>query len=195
MSTARSRCVSQSSKAETPQGVAAGGSRSLMRQPSHKILERAAMTASSEWQPIGTAPLDGTAVLIASSFRVGESSYGVCRWQHDGFVANEGKPCWRAEDRQKRFPGTITHWMPLPSPPTAPAGGDNRREFVSFRFIRPLKYAPSTNGSWDEYFWSQDGWQWRDNVSQECAAEALEKTAEVYTRAAVPSRPAQDAHQ
>lgn len=69
------------------------------------------------WQPIETAPQDGTSVLISSSFRVGESSYGVCRRQHDGFVANGGYPCWRAEDRQKVFPGKITHWMPLPNPP------------------------------------------------------------------------------
>lgn len=68
------------------------------------------------WQPIETAPLDGTVVLIESSFRVGESSYGVCLRQDDGYVANGGRPCWRAEDQRKMFPGDVVRWMPMPQP-------------------------------------------------------------------------------
>lgn len=74
---------------------------------------------SEEWQPIETAPMDGTTVLIASTFRVGESSYEVCLAQQDGYRANKGRPCWRSADGEKIFPGTITHWMPMPKPPEA----------------------------------------------------------------------------
>ena len=69
------------------------------------------------WHPIETAPLDGEKVLLSSSFKVGESSWGICRMQRDGYVANDGHPCWRAEDQTKCFPGDITHWMPMPKPP------------------------------------------------------------------------------
>ena len=77
----------------------------------------------SDWQPIETAPLDGTFVLIASSFRVGESSYGICLPQHDGYRANKGRPCWRSAGGEKIFPGaSVTHWMPMPQPPEATDG-------------------------------------------------------------------------
>jgi hypothetical protein len=77
----------------------------------------------SDWQPIETAPMDGTFVLISSSFRVGESSYGICLPQHDGYRANKGRPCWRSAGGEKIFPGNSTHWMPMPQPPEATTDG------------------------------------------------------------------------
>jgi len=75
------------------------------------------MAQELNWQSIDTAPKDGSVVLIASSFRVGESSFGVCKPQPDGYKANAGQECWRTWDKVFVFPGSITHWMPLPDPP------------------------------------------------------------------------------
>lgn len=85
------------------------------------------------WQPIETAPKDGTTILVASAHRVGESSYGECRRQHDGHVANGGQPCWRAEDRQKIFPGVVRHWMPMPDRPGSkiPTMGTESRAIIN----------------------------------------------------------------
>ena len=79
-----------------------------------------------DWQPIETAPKDGTWMLVA------------CRWIRDPEEEGLGDWCrivrWAADERYKGFPwatmdpegiafgGTIkegvpTHWMPLPEPP------------------------------------------------------------------------------
>lgn len=67
-----------------------------------------------EWLPIETAPKDGRAVLVSSTFRAGESSFGVCKPQRDGYQAGGGKPVWRTTDQTFLFPGQVTHWMPIP---------------------------------------------------------------------------------
>lgn len=65
--------------------------------------------AEQEWQPIETAPKDGTAVLIAVP------DYEVA------IIANwyryNGLETWRDEELDI-YP-TATHWQPLPTPPTA----------------------------------------------------------------------------
>jgi len=69
----------------------------------------------SEWQPIETAPKDGTWVLACMPSR-NPGGYWACR---AGYVygpelarcspdARSGKDGWRAP---------YTHWMPLPAPP------------------------------------------------------------------------------
>ena len=63
----------------------------------------------SEWQPIETAPKDGTRVLVYSSWVV--KATDIARWI--------GPPhnIWK-RDRE----GDVvkaTHWMPLPDPPAA----------------------------------------------------------------------------
>lgn len=62
----------------------------------------------SEWQPIETAPKDGSYVLVWA-----ESGHEFARW----FRAGE---CWiRAEDMQNLWgEDAPTHWMPLPAPPS-----------------------------------------------------------------------------
>jgi len=84
-------------------------------EPPKRIKEMREMRC--QWQPIETAPKDGTRILLASTFRVGESSYGLCQPQHDGYVANQNRPCWRSEDVGKMFPGIPLYWMALPPHP------------------------------------------------------------------------------
>lgn len=66
-----------------------------------------------EWQPIETAPKDGTAVIVAT-----DAGIHRCIWHED---------IWSVDD-QKFGPYPLrryckaTHWMPLPAPPEA-AGG------------------------------------------------------------------------
>jgi len=55
------------------------------------------------WQPIETAPRDGTPVL---AYWPGEAAmFGVVMWDGDD---------WRESEYVWRYP---THWMPLPQPP------------------------------------------------------------------------------
>jgi hypothetical protein len=86
------------------------------------------------WQPIATAPRDGTWLLIAG----GEPGYG---WDESEFVPPAVVACWGAEEQvainDEHSPGADawrfavydsgyyglwenpTHWMPLPEPPHA----------------------------------------------------------------------------
>lgn len=75
-----------------------------------------------EWQSIENAPKDGTRILACrlyddGDFNITTTSWGICSAQQDGFVANSGKPWWRAYGEEKLIP-TPTHWMPLPEPPS-----------------------------------------------------------------------------
>lgn len=61
-----------------------------------------------EWQPIETAPKDGTKVLLwDDGVTIGEWSENVHPW-------NDGN--WWVEGGQVTTQ-TATHWMPLPEPP------------------------------------------------------------------------------
>lgn len=67
-----------------------------------------ALTAR-EWQPIDTAPQDGSTIVLGG--------YGWTRrgyWAVDNFIGN-GRPTWSSEDGHGC--GEVTHWMPLPEPP------------------------------------------------------------------------------
>lgn len=61
------------------------------------------------WQPIETAPKDGT-VFLACWVTDGGPYFGAVQWQYDGWVENS-EPV-----------GLPTHWMPLPAPPTPTEG-------------------------------------------------------------------------
>lgn len=57
----------------------------------------------SEWQPIETAPKDGTEILgLDARFK---AVYWIVKW--------DGK-CF---DDAENFAPQISHWMPLPEPP------------------------------------------------------------------------------
>jgi hypothetical protein len=66
---------------------------------------RAALEAADTWQPIKTAPTDGSLFLVWAPEYVGlPSIYSLCAYHPDaGFCIDE-----------LREP---THWMPLPEPP------------------------------------------------------------------------------
>jgi hypothetical protein len=64
---------------------------------------------SPKWQPISTAPKDGTSILI---FEADESSAGsvrVSRWREDTIPNG-----WTGTERAP------SHWLPLPLPPKMP---------------------------------------------------------------------------
>lgn len=80
----------------------------------------------SRWQPIETAPRDGTLIILHDSVRVAS---GVGRWRQvssrdtlndiDGLAQFSREYGWRsASDKSIE---NATHWMPLPD---APKGGD-----------------------------------------------------------------------
>jgi hypothetical protein len=61
----------------------------------------------SEWQPINTAPRDGTIVLGGHLFQ-GRWLYRLAKW-------NEYHQAFNQYPAFHRSPST--HWMPLPDPP------------------------------------------------------------------------------
>ncbi len=66
----------------------------------------------SEWQPIATAPKDGTVILI-----YGDEAMTTAYWRHiqmgrDGYWA-----LWCAGSYAEDDEVNATHWMPLPEPP------------------------------------------------------------------------------
>lgn len=70
----------------------------------------------TEWQPIATAPKDGTRVLVTW---VGKGIHRV-RIGHFGYAApHSAARSWQG-DGDHAFHNTLikpTHWMPLPEPP------------------------------------------------------------------------------
>ena len=65
-----------------------------------------------DWQPIATAPRDGTRILVLAPDLGGISYYGVAQWAE--------KDEWRPETVAGWFWSYATrptHWMPLPPPP------------------------------------------------------------------------------
>jgi hypothetical protein len=64
----------------------------------------------SEWQPIETAPKDGTFVLCCH-----ESGH-INILQFNGNASDLSQPAWR-KDCYSGQTFRPTHWMPLPKPP------------------------------------------------------------------------------
>ena len=62
----------------------------------------------SEWQPIDTAPKDGTRVLTC--WECGKCPPSVMHWYNGG---------WRQQSHGSM--NKPSHWMPLPAPPAPPA--------------------------------------------------------------------------
>lgn len=73
----------------------------------------------SEWQPIATAPRDGTRVLLCWNGHV------VCgHWDYDRYAA-QPRPYWHTDyesiyGRRMTRNTPPTHWQPLPEPPESP---------------------------------------------------------------------------
>lgn len=60
-----------------------------------------------DWQPIETAPKDGTEVLLLAERRIANGS-----WNHGGAFHT---PHWMSHGTNMHRP---THWQPLPSTPS-----------------------------------------------------------------------------
>ena len=75
---------------------------------------------SFEWQPISTAPRDGTSILIfeahvgtAGILQVSRGIVRVSRWRDDTIPSG-----WTGAEKAP------THWLPLPLPPKTPADAE-----------------------------------------------------------------------
>ena len=77
-----------------------------------------------EWQPIETAPKDGTAILVAGLNSEGSPMTGEAYW----YTAERGDSdigfWWANTDPGDYYAcriddGALTHWMPHPEPPTS----------------------------------------------------------------------------
>lgn len=71
----------------------------------------------SEWQPIETAPKDGSPILTFSGERCGccppkTAGIGHAYWDEGGFWSSGRIPGGKLALKHRP-----THWMPLPSPP------------------------------------------------------------------------------
>lgn len=74
------------------------------------------MTAD-KWQPIETAPKDGTAVLVGNKSSVWIAAY-TPRYQSGFEPANKWQSLMLNHQYMPQGSGlTPSHWMPLPSPP------------------------------------------------------------------------------
>jgi len=69
------------------------------------------MGEMSEWQPIETAPKDGTGILVCDAAIAGGSMNVVS-------YTNEDWPqVWETQEFSVYHVDAFTHWMPLPEPP------------------------------------------------------------------------------
>ena len=69
--------------------------------------------SDNQWQPIETAPKDGTWILVYKPFNL----YGFddSKWFVDKYIVRWADECWNISMEDKViYP---THWMPLPKPP------------------------------------------------------------------------------
>jgi hypothetical protein len=68
----------------------------------------------SAWQPIDTAPKDGTVILVAPSVWRGRN-FDMARWEPNEY-AEKPKPFWLRDSalQTQCRENTPTHWMPQP---------------------------------------------------------------------------------
>jgi len=83
------------------------------------LAEREACAKARDWQPIDTAPKDGTAVLVYPGTWSGRSA-SIAKWESDKY-AKKPRPYWSRDDDLGRVTFSRerppTHWKPLPLPP------------------------------------------------------------------------------
>ena len=72
--------------------------------------------SATEWQPIETAPKDGTLIDLWAYSKVDEGYYRYpeCFW-NSAQAEQEGEGYWCTIDLYEL--NKVTHWMPLPDPP------------------------------------------------------------------------------
>jgi hypothetical protein len=67
----------------------------------------------SDWQPVSTAPRDGMAVLVWAQWKNAPAGPAIVEW------LQRRKEWKRLGETRSLASGIVTHWMPLPSGPTA----------------------------------------------------------------------------
>ena len=76
----------------------------------------------TEWQPIETAPKDGTPIVIWTSYRTGCNEPRVVIFHNE--YSNMGQPASERLTWQDcgglMYGIHASHWMPLPAPPQEP---------------------------------------------------------------------------
>lgn len=69
------------------------------------------------WQPIFSAPRDGTAILVYEPDQeLADETVYVCRWAPRKGTKDQ-TPAWVEASGEGYFVWQPTHWMPLPEPP------------------------------------------------------------------------------
>lgn len=75
----------------------------------------------AQWQPIETAPKDGTSILVFPPTWVNKPC-SIAKWDTDQY-AKKPRPYWRRDDDQGQVSYSRntppTHWLPLPEAPDA----------------------------------------------------------------------------
>lgn len=66
-----------------------------------------------EWQPIDTAPMDGTRLLLSAMIRNGQRVF------IGGYDPSWSGQCWLSENHSVPAGYQPTHWMHLPANPGA----------------------------------------------------------------------------
>lgn len=67
------------------------------------------------WQPIETAPRDGTDILVCMTYNLGPDEWETIQWvdwQRDPYV-------WPIYRTRIDIPFPPSHWMPLPAAPVS----------------------------------------------------------------------------
>lgn len=81
---------------------------------------RQALALEDGWQPIETAPKDGTRVLLWIEWSdvpvIGEFSHGRWRADTEHYSVSCGAGCYGGSVSSDRYMKP-THWRPLPAPP------------------------------------------------------------------------------
>lgn len=89
----------------------------------------------TEWQPIETAPKDGTPILIWIRDRLYEAMWCEHRFKPSSYIGEDADEDgwwgirWAEIDSYGVSPDEMpTHWMPLPNPPAHPTPSKDTNE-------------------------------------------------------------------
>ena len=75
-----------------------------------------------DWQPIATAPKDGTRILATVS-NAHEPGVDIVFWSGDRWLVGDPDSWWDRKDHGiTEWHDSLTHWMPLPEPPASLKG-------------------------------------------------------------------------
>lgn len=94
-------------------GSAGSGATRSAPEAAISVASSPSVTPPDAWQPIETAPRDGSEILVGDfkETDVEDHCYGVVFWREGKWTDGLG-PAWAWSG--EFYP---THWMPLPSPP------------------------------------------------------------------------------